>query len=56
MTDTNKVATPVDWKHGKECMVLPTVKEADVPELFPKGVTKVKVPSGKEYIRITPQP
>ncbi|KAL5273528.1 PRDX6 family protein [Megaselia abdita] len=56
MTDQCKVATPVDWKQGGDCMVLPTIKEAQVPALFPKGITKVEVPSGKEYIRITPQP
>ncbi|XP_037909641.1 peroxiredoxin-6 isoform X2 [Hermetia illucens] len=56
LTDSNKVATPVDWKNGDECMVIPTVDDADVPGLFPKGVTKVEVPSGKGYIRKTPQP
>lgn len=50
------MATPVDWKQGGDCMVLPTIKEADVPALFPNGISKVAVPSGKEYIRITSQP
>lgn len=51
LTDTNRVATPVDWKHGDECMVLPTIKDEEVPKLFPQGVKNVEVPSGKKYIR-----
>lgn len=56
LTATKKVATPADWKQGDDCMVLPTVKPEDVPKLFPKGVTIKDVPSGKQYLRITPQP
>lgn len=56
LTATKKVATPADWKTGGNCMVLPTVKSEDVPKLFPKGVTVKDVPSGKGYMRITPQP
>lgn len=37
-------------------MVLPTVKDADIPALFPKGITTVSVPSGKSYLRKTQQP
>lgn len=37
-------------------MVLPTVKQEDVPTLFPKGVTLKEMPSGKPYMRFTPQP
>lgn len=37
-------------------MVLPTVKQEDVAELFPKGVTLKEMPSGKPYMRFTPQP
>ena len=36
-------------------MVLPTVSKEDAAQLFPKHVVK-DVPSGKSYIRITPQP
>lgn len=56
LTDQCKVATPVDWKAGGDCMVLPTIPEEDATTLFPKGYTKVPVPSGKGYIRKTPQP
>jgi 1-Cys peroxiredoxin 6 len=56
LTDRNKVATPVDWKKGGWCMVLPTVKNEDIPSLYPKGVEHIVVPSGKQYIRKTPCP
>lgn len=56
LTDRNKVATPVDWKRGDACMVLPTVKDEDVPALYPKGVEAQEMPSGRKYIRKTPCP
>lgn len=37
-------------------MVLPTIKDEDCDALFPKGVKKLDVPSGKGYIRKTPYP
>lgn len=37
-------------------MVLPTVKDADIPALFPNGIKTITVPSGKTYIRKTQQP
>ena len=37
-------------------MVVPSVKEEDLAELFPAGVEKHSVPSGKNYIRMTPCP
>lgn len=56
LTDRNKVATPVDWKKGGYCMVLPTVSNEDVPKLYPKGVEVVELPSKKSYLRKTPFP
>jgi len=56
LTADKKVATPVNWKAGGDCMVIPSVKAEDMPKLFPKGVTVKEVPSGKPYLRITPQP
>jgi len=56
LTATRKVATPVDWKVGGSCMVVPSVKQEDTPSLFPKGVKVHQVPSGKVYLRTTPQP
>uniref|UniRef100_A0A1W7R9Z4 1-Cys peroxiredoxin n=1 Tax=Hadrurus spadix TaxID=141984 RepID=A0A1W7R9Z4_9SCOR len=56
LTANKQVATPVDWKQGDDCMVLPTVKAEDCDKLFPKGVKVHPVASGKPYLRITPQP
>lgn len=56
LTDRNKVATPVDWKQGGYCMVLPTVKDDEIAALYPKGVEVTEMPSGKKYIRKTPCP
>ncbi|EDW25662.1 GL26709 [Drosophila persimilis] len=56
LTQTKSVATPADWQQGGKCMVLPTVKGEDVPNLFPKGIETIEVPSGKGYLRTTPQP
>ncbi|KFM68234.1 Peroxiredoxin-6, partial [Stegodyphus mimosarum] len=54
LTHNKNVATPVDWKQGGDCMVLPNIKNEDLPKLFPKGVTVKELPSGKPYLRITP--
>ncbi|XP_030381224.1 peroxiredoxin-6 [Scaptodrosophila lebanonensis] len=56
LTENKKVATPANWKPGGTCMVLPTVSAGDVPKLFPAGVETIAVPSGKGYLRTTPQP
>jgi len=53
LTDRNKVATPVDWKQNDFVMVLPTVKDEEIPALYPQGVEVVAMPSGKNYIRKT---
>eukprot|EP00057_Strongylocentrotus_purpuratus_P009103 XP_011663577.1 PREDICTED: peroxiredoxin-6 [Strongylocentrotus purpuratus] len=55
LTATKRVATPADWKSGEDCMVLPNISEEDAAKLFPQH-RKVAVPSGKGYIRLTPQP
>jgi len=38
---------------GEKVMILPTVKEEDLPQLFPRGVDRVSMPSGKVYVRTT---
>ncbi|XP_046744104.1 peroxiredoxin-6-like isoform X1 [Diprion similis] len=48
-----EVATPANWVPGEKVMILPTVKDADIPKLFPGGVDKVSMPSGKVYVRTT---
>jgi len=51
LTAYHKVATPADWKDGEDCIIVPSVTDEQIPELFPKGYTKVK-----DYLRTTPQP
>ena len=51
LTAEYQVATPVDWKHGEDCIVVPAVPTEDIPCKFPKGHTIVK-----DYLRTTPQP
>ncbi|XP_007893799.2 peroxiredoxin-6-like [Callorhinchus milii] len=53
LTVTKKVATPVDWKLGDQCMVLPHIPEEQATKMFPKGVSTMKLPSGKNYMRFT---
>jgi alkyl hydroperoxide reductase subunit AhpC len=52
LTDHHQVATPVNWKDGDECVIVPSLKDPEVlKEKFPKGYTEVK-----PYLRMTPQP
>lgn len=51
LTAYHKVATPANWQHGDDVVVVPAVKTEDIPALFPKGHKEVK-----PYLRTTPQP
>lgn len=51
LTAYHKVATPANWKQGDDCVIVPSVSNEQIPELFPKGYTEVK-----PYLRMTPQP
>ena len=51
LTDGYKVATPVNWRDGDDCIIVPSLSDADADALFPKGYTKIK-----PYLRTTPQP
>src|SRR3954462_3764715 len=51
LTAKHKVATPVNWKHGEDCIIVPAVSDADADKLFPKGYKKIK-----PYLRTTKQP
>jgi alkyl hydroperoxide reductase subunit AhpC len=51
LTAAYKVATPVDWKDGEDCIVVPAVKDEEAEQLFPRGIRRVK-----PYLRYTPQP
>jgi alkyl hydroperoxide reductase subunit AhpC len=52
LTDSHKVATPVDWKDGDECVIVPSLTDPEeLKRRFPKGWRELK-----PYLRITPQP
>ena len=51
LTANYSVATPADWKHGENVIVVPAVSTEDAIKKFPKGVEIVK-----PYLRYTPQP
>ncbi|XP_026881824.2 peroxiredoxin-6 [Electrophorus electricus] len=56
LTAKKKVATPVNWKPGDEVMVIPSLSDEEAKKIFPAGFTTKEVPSGKKYLRYTPQP
>ena len=52
LTAYHSVATPVNWKHGDECVIAPAITDkAEMEEKFPKGWKELK-----PYLRMTPQP
>jgi alkyl hydroperoxide reductase subunit AhpC len=51
LTANYSVATPANWNHGEDVIVVPAVSTEDAIKKFPKGVTVVK-----PYLRYTPQP
>jgi len=51
LTAAYSVATPADWKHGEDVIVVPAVSTEDASIKFPKGLRIVK-----PYLRYTPQP
>jgi alkyl hydroperoxide reductase subunit AhpC len=51
LTDKFKVATPADWKHGQDVIIVPSVSNEQAKELFPGGWTE-----HKPYLRTVKQP
>ncbi len=51
LTANYSVATPADWKSGEDVVIVPAIKDEDIPAKFPKGHTRIKY-----YLRTTPQP
>lgn len=52
LTDNHKVATPVNWTKGQECVILPSITDPEeIKKLFPKGYRQLK-----PYLRMTPDP
>lgn len=56
LTENHPVATPVEWQAGGNCCILPELSERDIKEKFPKGHETRELPSGKAYLKITPDP
>ena len=50
LTDQHKLATPANWQHGDDCIIVPALSNAEADDLFP-GYTEIK-----PYLRTTPQP
>ena len=51
LTAYRKLATPANWNPGDDCVISPSVTNAEIPALFPKGYTEIK-----PYLRMTPMP
>ena len=52
LTDNYKVATPANWQHGDDVVIVPSLQdEVEIQQRFPKGYTAVT-----PYLRLTPQP
>jgi alkyl hydroperoxide reductase subunit AhpC len=51
LTASHKVATPVNWNHGDDVIILPSVSDEDAKKTYPDGWR-----SPKPYLRIVPQP
>ena len=51
LTAKYSVATPVNWKDGDDCIIVPAVSDEDAKAKFPAGWKAIK-----PYLRVTPQP
>jgi alkyl hydroperoxide reductase subunit AhpC len=51
LTAKHSVATPVNWRHGDDVIIVPALSNEDAKKKFPQGWREVK-----PYLRIVPQP
>lgn len=51
LTDKHKVATPANWKHGDDVIIVPSVTNEAAEKLFPNGWVE-----HKPYLRTVSQP
>ena len=51
LTAKHQVATPVNWKHGEDVIIVPSLSDDDARKKFPKGWKALK-----PYLRIVKQP
>jgi 1-Cys peroxiredoxin 6 len=56
MTAYHACATPVNWVKGDKACIVPSVSNEQAQEMFPKGFEVLELPSGKGYLRFTPDP
>jgi len=51
LTAKHKVATPANWKHGEDVIIVPAVTDADAKAQYPQGWKTLK-----PYLRVVAQP
>jgi thioredoxin-dependent peroxiredoxin len=51
LTAKHKVATPVNWKHGEDVIIVPAVSDDEAKEKYPGGWKTIK-----PYLRVVAQP
>jgi alkyl hydroperoxide reductase subunit AhpC len=51
LTAKHKVATPVNWKHGEDVIIVPSVSDEDAKKQYPDGWKTVR-----PYLRVVPAP
>jgi thioredoxin-dependent peroxiredoxin len=51
LTDSHKVATPVNWRDGDDVIIVPSLSDEDAKTHFPEGFRTLK-----PYLRIVKQP
>ena len=51
LTASHSVATPADWKHGDDVIIVNSISDDDARTRFPRGFV-----ARKPYLRVTPQP
>lgn len=51
LTDVHKVATPVNWSHGKDVIIVPSLSDEEAKRRFPNGWKTLR-----PYLRIVRQP
>ena len=51
LTDKHKVAKPVEWKQGGDCIIVPSLSNEEAKKLFPGGWDEKK-----PYLRMVKQP
>ena len=51
LTENHQVATPANWQDGDDCIILPSLSNAEASSLFPDGFKEIK-----PYLRTVSQP